>query len=388
MTSITQLDPVFAETGDKGTILDAKYETGWVDGDQPGSDIFNTAQNRADLKINEIMNWTAAQSVGNFSAAQIPAGITAMEILGYHPSIGEGRWLVGSTTGSPENTYYSDNNGASWSGSTSLGDDFTDEGKGSVDSTRFLVLSKSATTTILYSTNATSWSNTTAPDSAGATGSSVNIDTKTRVSDDFIVVGTGTGKIGFADSVTDSWSVPSVSPSSSDPIFPIFLTGTTFFAVDETGLSFISTDDCDNWAATATNPASISGTVINTWSRPSYNPNTGTICVSGTDTGSNVFEINRTTDSGTTWAKADVSNTVRTSQGKANWVGGNTWICNGSEHIFTSHDDGETWHEGIINDYDASSSSIGHVYSNGEILMFANNDEIYVSQPVPNLSNL
>lgn len=71
-----------------------------------------------------------------------------------------------------------------------------------------------------------------------------------------------------------TWSNKSI-PASLDTIQIIYVTGSTFFAMVQNGAHYISTDDGDNWSATATTTSN------SIWRGVCYNPTSGTILMIG-----------------------------------------------------------------------------------------------------------
>jgi hypothetical protein len=391
MAAITQLEYEWAESGDKTPApTDEKIQAGWVEKDGGILEYFNWWMNRADAQLNAQLNYAAGIAVSNLFLTNAPSD-TDLDVIGYHPSIGSGsgRWIVASTDTSPDLVYYSDDNGITWSSSSSIGDQLREFDEGAIDSTRYIVPADNATGQVLYSTDGISWTADTGPSTSGATGTARAVVTKYGTSD-YVMVGTSTGEIAFCSTgVGGTWVEASVHPPSAGSIRSIiWVSGDIFIAYDSNADTFISSDGGDNWAATAQSPIDIvSGTIYST--SMVYNRSDGVLCA--TARSSTALQVMISLDNGTSWTVGDVSNLIGVSGVySVAHVGGKVFVATSrgvSLEMAVSTDNGSTWFNGAIHTQStvAVQSSI---WSNGQMIMIAADDQIFISNSIPNLENL
>ena len=393
MTAITQLEYEWAESGTKTPApSDEKIQTGWVGGDQPTIEYFNWWMNRADAQLNAQLNYAAGIAVSNLFETNAPSD-AALHAPCFHPDIGtqDGRWLLVTPDDTPSLAYYSDDNGETWSSSSSIGVSVKDR-KGSIDSANFILPTDNATTSVAYSSDGASWSQDTGPSTAGATGDAYSVVTKYGTSD-FVMVGTDDGDISYCTTgVGGTWAVPTVAPVTSRSITSIvWMGGDTFFALDRDGLSFKTIDSGVNWSATTTSPSD-SSSYLTYFRTADYNSVDDTICVAGSSASTN--EILRSTDGGDSWALSDVSAIIDGSDMyAATHLGGKVWVVvedgasSNPGRVILSYDDGLIWVYGMLHT-STSADEVNSISYSGDRIMIAADDQIFVSNAVPNLENL
>lgn len=209
-----------------------------------------------------------------------------------------------------------------------------------------------STQNLVVSTDGESW---TAVD-IGVSGAVSALGIKRPHDDDnFIVVGFSTGKIHYASVVTGTFYAASVERPISGSTEHIssfcYLGNSNWMALYLVGETWVSTDDCDNWAITTNTPSSV-GLITAGCNSIDSNLETGTVIAVG-DSGA----IARSPNSGTDWASVniningiDVNNLT-----KVVHVGGGAWVAVGEPltptsgvfiaypGIIASVDDGKTW---------------------------------------------
>jgi hypothetical protein len=168
--------------------------------------------------------------------------------------------------------------------------------------------------------------------------------------------------IETTDVTGGSWAAASTAP----PAVPagangklLYTTGTTFYLMRSSTTAtktYVSTDDGDNWAATAFHPLTTEEGFD-----MGYNPDTGRLIVVGETAGGSPVPVIEYTDDGgaTAWVAATIDNQGLTldnsSLATVYYCGNNIWVAAGSNEIsagigygsragfYISDDDGATW---------------------------------------------
>ncbi|MBW2637899.1 MAG: hypothetical protein JRC86_10330 [Deltaproteobacteria bacterium] len=350
---------------DAGAIVEPDLtdkRTGWVAGTKPPARWMNWVLNA----LTGFAQTAASAIIGTWSEHDPTASfVDKISFTHYHPALG--LWV--GYNGVDDSHYYSED-GFKYidSGNSDEGGSIYVSGK---DSSRLIISSLGVTTGgLIYTTDGINYN---AQPSGPTAYTPYGLDTKYPDSDFCVTVGSGVTNalIGIAPNVITAW----VAPTGTFPTIPNadlatdslrWLHGTTWILLTKPGNTYVSTDDCDNWAVTAEVPEDVTSAAISTYSCIGYNPDSNRVIVGGFD-GTSTYslqpEIVYSDDAGTSWTPAalatsilsDAPMTVGTDYWRCSFVyycGGGMWIFGGERKdreatstpwLSASFDDGETW---------------------------------------------
>lgn len=333
-------------------------EQGWEINRRPPARVMNWLQNLfylwAESQQGHILcNWTAGGSTGASTNAMI-----------YYPV--KNRFLA--TQASSTNTYYSDDEGTTWTAGTALAANSVPDVIG-ID--KGYIITGNNNNDLQYSTDGVAaWSTVTSA-TIGGSGSLQYLCTKYPL-DDYIMVARGTSNadMRYSSSITGTWAGSSLgNPANTRPHTLLYLTGSTWACFvrndnsneGELAKVYISTNDGVNWSATSQIFPTGSVGALNL-EQMAYNPNTGRLIVAGRK---NLLAspadgvLYYSDDLGTTWTLATINNN-RPNTSSYNllkciyYCGGTSWMATlfgyadsaTNNVIYVSTDDGINWFPG------------------------------------------
>lgn len=331
----TKINEPAEEDKDDGFNLNAYVDSGW----------FNWFQN-----LN--YEWTRrilGTVLGNWSTALLTSSGTPDSCI-YWPIDGQNKWLHYFSDATPFTRRYYD----PWHSSSV-------SRLGATEGTLSRVLSYDSSRLILadyingiqhlvYSTDGQTW---TSKWLLSLAEKITAIGIKRPLEDsNFIVVGFNlVGSIRYASVVTGSFTSPTTQRGYFEIADFCFMGNGNWLCLYKDGVTYVSTDDCDNWAVTSYTPAaSLFMTAMNS---VDYNPATNTVIAVGED-----GDIARSPNSGTDWENVTIALSGRTINDltKVIHVGAGGWVAVGEPitpssgiyiawpGILISIDDGKTWH--------------------------------------------
>lgn len=327
---------------------EARKNTGASPDEKPPAKEWNwllNAQYEHIQRINAsvVFNWGLGQALSDTDDANW---------IAYLPSIAT--WIAGAHTA---DDVYASVDGVNWTtGAISAPSQSTLTDITGIDSTRVIVC-RSTTGGLLYSTNGSSWSTDTVTGMGGAPSA---ICTKYPDSD-YIIAGSDNGEIYIASGgVATAWTVATTPPSGAGVIQSICRLATnTFVCIDDGGYSFKSTDGGDTWAATTTDPRDVETLGPNVVM--AANADDQYLVAVGSDPGGGPDATAAySDDGGDTWYSSTILTDDQAGSNTAlnavYYCGGKIWVAVGDKlagtmfNILVSYDNGVTFRTALINE--------------------------------------